>query len=167
MDPSSSRWPMLGRLKRAVKKLSILLAINSDHTNRSSWRLASIIQAVVPIRKPNRQLSFDDRPGLIAYSEIRDSNSVVDGAGEGASSSPGTDDQSLQRTVSSPISNQHLVQRTLSFPMEDDIDKRAEMFIADFYNQLRLQRQISLQLPYRRADSFDSSLSPTSSPSPP
>lgn len=54
------------------------------------------------------------------------------------------------------------ISRTTSFPSssEDDIDKRAEMFIANFYRQLRIERQVSLELRYCRGDSFDSA-SPT------
>ncbi|XP_039050672.1 uncharacterized protein LOC120191852 [Hibiscus syriacus] len=38
--------------------------------------------------------------------------------------------------------------RTVSYRSEDDIDVRAEMFIANFHRQLRMERQVSLQFKY-------------------
>jgi len=69
-----------------------------------------------------QQLSFNNRPGLMmCSSEETDS--------EGS------------------ISPSPCLQRTISFPSdEDDIDKRSEIFIANFRRQLLLERQISLQL---------------------
>ncbi|KAJ0534072.1 hypothetical protein HanRHA438_Chr09g0396991 [Helianthus annuus] len=54
----------------------------------------------------------------------------------------------LQKTRSFPL------QRTTSFPEEDDVDKRAERFISNFYRQLKMERQFSLQ---RKDTSFESS----------
>ncbi|KAF5790618.1 hypothetical protein HanXRQr2_Chr09g0385311 [Helianthus annuus] len=54
----------------------------------------------------------------------------------------------LQKTRSFPL------QRTTSFPEEDDVDKRAERFISNFYRQLKMERQVSLQ---RKHTSFESS----------
>ncbi|GAB4853580.1 hypothetical protein Ancab_017771 [Ancistrocladus abbreviatus] len=56
--------------------------------------------------------------------------------------------------------------QTRSGLSDEDIDKRAEMFIANFYHQLRLERQISLDLRYCRANSFNSTPSSSSTPSP-
>lgn len=97
--------------------------------NVNRWKLASIIGAL----SGKRRLSFNDRPGLRACID-HDSDSNDSGSGSGRS-----------------------LQRTISFPSDqDDIDKRAEMFIANFYRQLKMERQISLELRYARADSFDS-----------
>jgi hypothetical protein len=38
---------------------------------------------------------------------------------------------------------------------DDDIDQRAEQFIANFYRQLQMERQVSLQLRYVRRNSWD------------
>ncbi|KAI3446650.1 hypothetical protein Pfo_003315 [Paulownia fortunei] len=120
------RWLLLGRLKRAVKKIKFLLNFN---VNR--WKLASIIGA----SSSKRRLSFNDRPGLRAcVEEDPDPN----------------DDPGSSRGL----------QRTISYPSEDDIDKRADAFIANFYKQLQYERQISLELRYYRGNSFDSSKSP-------
>ncbi|XP_027070020.1 uncharacterized protein [Coffea arabica] len=97
--------------------------------NVNRWKLASIIGAS-PVK---RRLSFNDRPGLRACID-HDSDSIDSGSAR---------ERSLQRTISCPSD-------------EDDIDKRAEMFIANFYRQLKIERQISLELRYARADSFDS-----------
>lgn len=46
--------------------------------------------------------------------------------------------------------------RTISYSSEDDIDKRAELFIANFHKQLQIERQISLQLRYSNSISSSS-----------
>lgn len=48
-----------------------------------------------------------------------------------------------------------LIQMTAS----DDIDRRAEVFIANFYERIRMERQISLELRYHRCDSLERTLS--------
>ncbi|CAK9169431.1 unnamed protein product [Ilex paraguariensis] len=118
-------WLLLGRLKRAVKKIKFLL--NFDI---SRWKLAAAIGA----SSSKRQLSFNGRPGLTACTDDPDPND------SGSS---------------------HGLQRTMSVRSEDDIDKRAELFIANFKKQLQFERQISLQLRYCRGNSFESA-----SPSP-
>lgn len=95
--------------------------------NVNRWKLASIIGA----SSSNRRLSFNDRPGLRACMDDSDSNDSGSARGR------------LQRTISYPSD-------------EDDIDKRADMFIANFHRQLRIERQISLELRYTRGNSIDS-----------
>ncbi|KAK3000174.1 hypothetical protein RJ639_023647 [Escallonia herrerae] len=85
--------------------------------NLNRWRLASIIGA----SSSKRRLSFNDRPGLTAAC---------------------TDDTGLNEDTGSA----HSLQRTVSCPSEDDIDKRADLFISNFYRQLRIERQVSLEL---------------------
>ena len=80
-----------------------------------------------------RQISFNDRPGLMmctASSDETDSEGLVSPA-------------------------HHSLQRTISCPSDDDIDKRAEMFISNFRRQLNMERQISLQLRYCSQNSFE------------
>ncbi|KAL3841033.1 hypothetical protein ACJIZ3_025624 [Penstemon smallii] len=119
------RWLLIGRLKRAVKKIKFLLDFN---VNR--WKLASMIGA----SSSKRRLSFNERPGLSSCIEDSDSSNGQDSA------------RGLQRTI--------------SYPSEDDIDKRADAFIANFYKQLQFERQISLEVRYYRGNSFDSATSP-------
>ncbi|GAB4853579.1 hypothetical protein Ancab_017770 [Ancistrocladus abbreviatus] len=103
-----------------------------------SWRFVSLIRG--SIGKKPRRLSFSDRPGLRACTD--------DDGGAGAHTSP------------------TLLTRTTSCLSDEDIDKKAEKFIANFYLQQRLQRQISLELRYCRASSFDLTPSSSSTPSP-
>ncbi|KAL8460196.1 hypothetical protein ACS0TY_031146 [Phlomoides rotata] len=124
---AEDRWTLLGKLKRAVKKISFLLSFNLI----STWKLTSIITT----SSSNRRLSFNDRPGLRACVD----ESALD---EDSGSS-----RTLQRTTSCPSSE----------VIDDDIDRRADAFIANFYKQLRFERQISLQLRYYRGNTFDSS----------
>ncbi|KAL2232809.1 uncharacterized protein LOC105155682 [Sesamum indicum] len=122
------RWSLVGRLKRAVKKIKFLLDFN---VNR--WKLASMIGRT---SSRKRRLSFNDRPGLRAcMEEDQDPNDHDPGSSRG-------------------------LHRTISYPSEDDIDKRADAFIANFHRQLRFERQISLELRYYRGNSFDSATSP-------
>ncbi|CAI9098521.1 OLC1v1035186C1 [Oldenlandia corymbosa var. corymbosa] len=128
-DSSNKNWSLLGRLRGAVKKIRVLL--NFD-LNR--FKLASLISGA-SFKRQQKRLSFNDRPGLTAF---------VDGGQDSDSNgSGGSAGRALQRTISCPSD-------------QEDIDKRAEMFIANFYKQLKMERQISLQLRYTRGYSFDS-----------
>ncbi|XAR51180.1 hypothetical protein NMG60_11005736 [Bertholletia excelsa] len=141
------KWILLGRLRRAVRKIRFLLNFNLNR-----WRLASMIGTA----SGKRRLSFSDRPGLI------------DGAASGKNrlsfnDRPGliqcADD--LDLSDDSPCSSQgRSLSRTSSCPSEDDINKKADIFISNFYRQLQLERQISLDLRYCRGDSVQS-LSPS------
>ncbi|KAG8372387.1 hypothetical protein BUALT_Bualt12G0060900 [Buddleja alternifolia] len=79
--------------------------------------LASIIGA----SSSKRRLSFNDRPGLTDCMD--DDLDPNDGPGSARG-----------------------LQRTISYPSEDDVDNRADAFIANFYKQLKIERQISLEL---------------------
>ncbi|KAL8488860.1 hypothetical protein ACS0TY_024966 [Phlomoides rotata] len=117
---------LVGRLKRAVKKIKFLLDFNANR-----WKLMSIIGA----SSSKRRLSFADRPGLPACFDDPEWN----------------DDPGSARSM----------QRTTSYPSDqDDVDKRADAFITNFYKQLQIERQISLELKYYRGNSFNSTTSP-------
>ncbi|KAF7806620.1 cotton fiber protein [Senna tora] len=121
---------LLSRLRTAVQRVRLLL---SSTVLSRSWRIASVIRRA---SLPKRRFSFnDDRTaGLMLCSDETGS----DGSGSGSF-------RGLQRTMSFPNSD------------DDDIDKRAERFIANFRRQLQMERQISLQLRYyRRGNSFQS-----------
>ncbi|OMP05665.1 hypothetical protein CCACVL1_01854 [Corchorus capsularis] len=113
---------LLGRLRRAVKKVKFLLNFNMNR-----WRIANMIGA-----RSSRRLSFTDKPGLRAC--------VAD---------------DLYDSDDSSSHSSRRLSRTTSYPSEDDIDKRAEMFIANFHKQLQIERQVSLQLKYLRGNSFN------------
>ncbi|XP_057965339.1 uncharacterized protein LOC131155908 [Malania oleifera] len=127
---------LMSRLRRAVKKLTFLLSFS---VNR--WNLASVLGGVSTYGG-RRRLSFRDRPGLRACT-------YGDEAETGSDSGSGSDSDSYSGRL----------ERTRSSPMEEDIDKRAEMFIANFYRQLQIEKQVSLELHYCRGNSF-SSVSP-------
>ncbi|CAK9329833.1 unnamed protein product [Citrullus colocynthis] len=91
-----------------------------------SWRLAAMLGRT---SSRNLRLSFNERPGLKACTE-----DIIEE--ESVSSSRG-------------------LQRTTSYASEDDVDMRAEAFIANFYRQLRIERQVSLELQYCRGNSFN------------
>lgn len=119
LDMGIDNWLPLGRLRRAVKKVRLLLNLNMNR-----WRIASMIRR----SSGKHSMSFNERPGLMGCTDETD-----------YFSSP---DRGLQRTI--------------SYPGEEDINKRADMFIANFYNQLRIERQVSLELRYGKNDSFKS-----------
>ncbi|CAA0819369.1 Unknown protein [Striga hermonthica] len=126
---ANERWLLLEKLKRAVKKINFLINFNLN-----KWKLASIIG----VSSGKKRLSFNNRPGLRAC----------------------VDDEGPLEPNNSGSSNGRSLQRTISYPSsEDDINKRAEAFIANFYKQLQYERQISLELRYYRGDSFGSSSS--------
>lgn len=142
-------WSLLGKLKRAVKKITFLLNFDIN-----KWKLASYM--IGKRLHHHHQLSFNEKilqkqpTGLNVICMDDDDQDLVKNANYDYLSSS-----------SSRNSFKGGIQRTMSYPSsEDDIDKRAEMFIANFYNQLRLERQISLELRYCRGNSFGSSTSP-------
>ncbi|XP_044472256.1 uncharacterized protein LOC123200933 [Mangifera indica] len=127
----TNSWSLLSRLKMAVKKVKVLLNFNLNR-----WRIASMIGA----SSSNRLFSFNDHPGLRACT---------------------VDDMESSWDETSSISRSGSLHRTISYPSDQDvIDKRAEMFIANFHKQLQIERQISLELRYCRGNSFGSSVSP-------
>ncbi|MED6196660.1 hypothetical protein PIB30_049528 [Stylosanthes scabra] len=123
---SQQQQSLLSRLKRAVQKVRFLL---SSTIISRTWHAVSLIRAS---SLSKGQLSFNDRPGLKICSSSDNETDSSEGSGRG-----------LQRTISYPSGD------------EDDINKRAEMFIANFRKQLRMERQISLQLRYQREHSFE------------
>lgn len=142
---------MLDKLRNAVKKVQVLLNINLN-----IWRLASILGKNGPLTR-RQTLSFNDRPGLRACTDdYNDYSSSISTNGEyrqlsgSFSSSPSPS--------SSRSSSSRRIERTTSCPSEDDIDKRAEMFINNFRRRLVMERQASLQLRYVRGNSFDQNL---------
>ncbi|XP_050217813.1 uncharacterized protein LOC126668669 [Mercurialis annua] len=92
--------------------------------NLRNWRIASILGNAS--KRPQRRLkSFNDTVGL--HGCIED-----------------VEMSDRNRTL----------QRTRSCASDEDIDQRAEVFIANFRRQLLLERQVSLQIRYNRGNSF-------------
>lgn len=142
---------MLEKLRNAVKKVKILLNFNLN-----IWRLASIMGNNGSLTR-TRTISFNDtRPGLRAWTDDHDDyNSSI---------STNENSQSFGSSSSSPSpsssrsSSSRKIERTTSCPSEDDIDKKAEIFINNFRRRLVIERQASLQLRYLRGNSFDQNL---------
>ncbi|KAL5782900.1 hypothetical protein ACOSP7_007929 [Xanthoceras sorbifolium] len=128
-------WPttLRRRFKTAVKKLNFVLNFLKES---SKWRrLASICGGVATL-SGRRRWSFNDRHvvGLQHcidddYQQESDESSSV---------------RALQRTTS-----------YVNYSSDDDIDRRAEIFISNFRRRLLYERQVSLQLRYDRRNSFN------------
>ncbi|XP_076898782.1 uncharacterized protein LOC143552450 [Bidens hawaiensis] len=143
---NNNKWHLLRTLKTVINKVTFFV------NNNVNWS-----QPVSTFTGGNhRPLSFGERLGLTAIvssSDDDEDNDNMEFCDSGSSS------RGLKKTKS------FHVQRTTSFPEEDDVDKRAEMFIENFYRQLHYERQVSLQLRYKRSDtSFGSSDSNSCSP---
>lgn len=124
-EKKKKKSSLLSRLRVAVQKVKLLL--NATVLSHA-WHAATILRGV---SLSKRQISFNDRPGLMM-----------------CTASDETDSEDL-------VSPAHSLQRTISCPSDDDIDKRAEMFINNFRRQLKMERQISLQLRYCRENSLE------------
>ncbi|URE07213.1 hypothetical protein MUK42_19391 [Musa troglodytarum] len=128
--------PLLSLLRRAIQKVSFLLSFDATRWMASSLKRSPLV---------SRRLSLTARPSLLDCTD--------DGGYEAASSS-----STLSRTVSllsSPASRTTSpgseASRSLSGASSgDDINQRADRFIENFYRQLRMERQVSLQLRYCR-----------------
>ncbi|GKD32551.1 RNA-directed DNA polymerase, eukaryota, reverse transcriptase zinc-binding domain protein [Tanacetum coccineum] len=136
---SNNRWYLLNKLKNVVKKVTFLM-----NSNINKWRIVSSFKGGGVGRR--RLSSFNERLGLTM---------IVSSSDDELEEEVVCDSGSCARELKSTKSFR--VERTRSFPQEDDIDKRAEMFIENFYRQLRMERQVSLQLRYTRDPSFGSS----------
>ncbi|KAG2699874.1 hypothetical protein I3760_07G208800 [Carya illinoinensis] len=117
-DQSWLVLPACGRLKKAVRKLKFFIRLNLRRL-----RLDSILGCT---SNRVRRLSFNDRWGLLhgrCCIEVIDEDEKSDGN-------------------CSVIGVQRA---TPCFASDDDIDGRAEIFIANFRRHLRLERQVSLE----------------------
>ncbi|CAL8996663.1 unnamed protein product [Prunus brigantina] len=109
---------LVSHLKRAVKKLNLILL--GFKLNR--WKLASILACTN--RASARQcLSFNDRSGL--HGCIEDDKADAN--------------RCLRRVLSTRTHDR-------ASDDGDDVDHRADVFIANFRRQLRFERQVSLEL---------------------
>ncbi|RWV98389.1 hypothetical protein GW17_00038770 [Ensete ventricosum] len=134
--------PLLSRLRGAIHKVRFLLSFDA-----TKWIAISSFKRSSPV--PPRLLTFTARPGLLDctddYYDARSSFAVsrtmspCSPASTTASPGPGT-----SRSISDASSG-------------DDIDQRAERFIDNFYRQLRMERQVSLELSYCRETSLERS----------
>ncbi|OEL14326.1 hypothetical protein BAE44_0024655 [Dichanthelium oligosanthes] len=148
------RSSILGSLREAIRKVRFLISFSATR-----WMLLTSVGA----RRgtPRRGLSFDARPpGLLDVEGGIGSPAASSSSGTSRSASMGTaTTRSLSRASSSAASPRVLTRTpsgASSSPAgDDDIDQRAEQFIRNFYEQLRMERQVSLRLPYVRGNSWD------------
>ncbi|CAI0451359.1 unnamed protein product [Linum tenue] len=135
------RWVLFGRLKRAVSKLRVILKFDFH-----VWRLASSLLRSSSSIGPSRVISFGDRPGLTAAYEDYDEAAAADSDSGYWYSPPPPAAADASAAAPKKVELRRAISRR--FSMEDDIDDRAEMFIANFRRQLQIERQISLDLKY-------------------
>ncbi|KAG2299631.1 hypothetical protein Bca4012_011202 [Brassica carinata] len=109
---------LLDRLRQAVNKVKFVLSFKIN----SLWGLVPMLGSS---SSSSLRFSFNDRPGLAAAC-----------AEENEQDSTGSSKGALYRAGSYDPSS------------DEDIDNKAEMFIANFYKQLKIERQISLELKY-------------------
>ncbi|CAO2202045.1 unnamed protein product [Urochloa humidicola] len=152
------RSSILGSLREAIKKVRFLLSFSATR-----WMLLTSARGSAPAAR--RALSFGDaRPGLLDVEGSIVSSPASSRTSRSASMGTAST-RSLSRT-SSAASPPQVLTRTSSAasparssssasPGDPDIDQRAEQFIANFYRQLQMERQVSLQLRYVRGNSWD------------
>ncbi|XVE71347.1 hypothetical protein DITRI_Ditri10aG0143700 [Diplodiscus trichospermus] len=119
----------MGRFKKAVKKIKTcrLLKINSLlRLNLIKWRISCFLRSASARRRLS--LSFNDRLGL-----------------QGC----------IEDEASSERGSVRALQRVTSYASDDDVNKRAELFISNFRRHLLLERQVSLELRYCRTRSLE------------
>lgn len=128
----------MGRFKKAVKKINSLLRFSL-----TKWRIINCFLKSTS-GKRLQSLSFNDRLGLRGC--------IEDDQQYNSNELRGSSVRALQRVTSYGGASS-----------DDDVDKRAELFISNFRRQLWFERQVSLELRYCRTRSleFDRDQSPT------
>ena len=152
---NKKRSSILGSLREAIRKVRFLLSFSATR-----WML---LTSAAPARR--RGLSFGPRPGLL---DLDVEGGVVSPAGSSRTSRSASMGTATTRSLSrgSSAASPGGPRRTASSSSssgrspassagDDDIDQRAEQFIANFYRQLQMERQVSLQLRYVRGNSWD------------
>ncbi|XP_051204922.1 uncharacterized protein [Lolium perenne] len=151
---------LLGTLRTAVNKVRFLLSFRATR-----WILTSIAgrsPGAAGNAATQRRLSFGSRqPSLLDAEDDRSSPSTSTSAGPSRTASLGattvsrTSSAAYSRSASSGAETSSSTSGSGSSPAgDDDIDRRAELFIANFYRHIQMERQVSLQLRYCRADSM-------------
>ncbi|XP_062196025.1 uncharacterized protein LOC133899103 [Phragmites australis] len=153
MESPKKRSSILGSLRTAIKKVRFLLSFSATR-----WMLLSSISRRAGT--PRRGISFSSpRPSLLDVDGSIMPPSPASSRATSRSASMGTaTTRSVSRTSSA--ASPGLLARTSSGGSpagDDDIDRRAEQFIANFHRQLQMERQVSLQLRYIRGNSRESS----------
>ncbi|KAM0914887.1 hypothetical protein ACQ4PT_011222 [Festuca glaucescens] len=161
MEPQNEKRPasLLGTLRTAVNKVRFLLSFRATR-----WILTSIAgrtrAGTDGAAAAQRRLSFGSRqPSLLDAGDDGSSPSASSTAGPSRTASLGattvsrTSSAAYSRSASSGAASPSTSGSGSSPAGDDDIDRRAELFIANFYRHIQMERQVSLQLRYCRADS--------------
>ncbi|KAL0916689.1 hypothetical protein M5K25_014218 [Dendrobium thyrsiflorum] len=135
MAPSSLH--LLSRLRQTITKVRFLLSFNLRQ-----WLLSSTATA-----SRRRRLSLDSQPLSPGLLDATDELSYYWFDPVISSPPPPTKpsssiSQPLTRTISRAMSGSSAASST------DDINQRADDFIENFYRQLKMERQVSLELRY-------------------
>ncbi|CAL9103333.1 unnamed protein product [Musa acuminata var. zebrina] len=134
--------PLLSRLRGAIHKVRFLLSFDA-----TKWIAISSFKRSSPV--PPRPLTFTARPSLLdCTDDYYDARSSFALSRTMSPCSPAL-------TTPSPVPE--ISRSTSDASSGDDIDRRAERFIENFYRQLRMERQVSLELSYRREKSLERS----------
>ncbi|KQJ98512.1 uncharacterized protein LOC100846517 [Brachypodium distachyon] len=168
MEPGKRPASLLGTLRTAVKKVRFLLSFSATR-----WILSSIAgRSHAQSAASPRRLSFSLRQPSLLDAEDRWSPPVAQ-SGPSRTASLGSTGSVISRTSSAAASVE--LSRSASATSsrstgasspssssgDDDIDRRAEQFIANFYKHIQMERQVSLQLRYCRADSMQERTPPS------
>ncbi|KAK8918245.1 hypothetical protein KSP39_PZI020982 [Platanthera zijinensis] len=145
---SPGRFHLLNRLRQTVAKVRFLLSFNLRQ-----WLLSASPSS------RRRRIPLDSRPSSPGLLDITDISDDLGFYLFGTSSPPMRPSSSLSNTGSSTalspppprIASPPLMKSMSRLPSgssaaSDDINQRADDFIENFYRQLRMERQISLQL---------------------
>ncbi|KAL6661581.1 hypothetical protein ACP70R_000965 [Stipagrostis hirtigluma subsp. patula] len=164
-EPSKKQRPsssILGTLRAAIKKVRFLLSFSATR-----WMLLSSLargggagagatpRRVISFNPPRSPSLLDADDGGIASPSPASSRTSRSASLETATT------RSVSRTSSRASTSPEVLTRTSSGGSgspasgDDDINRRADEFIANFYRQLRMERQVSLQLRYVRGNSWD------------
>ncbi|XP_029117966.1 uncharacterized protein [Elaeis guineensis] len=144
MAVKNSRF--LGRLRRIIQKVRFLLSLN---TNR--WFLSSVVGLSPGPRRPGSKV----QQGLLDCTTGAAEDYYEVGSQFGLSRTT-----SSTSGVSRTTSLESEISRTTSDASAgDDIDKRAEIFIANFYRHIQMERQVSLELRYCNEKTLESTRS--------
>ncbi|KAM3411062.1 hypothetical protein ACQJBY_002978 [Aegilops geniculata] len=158
-EKASRPASLLGTLRTAVKKVRFLLSfsatrwiINSIAGRRSAPSATAPLRLSFGSRRPGLLDAEDDDGSPASSSTTGPSRTVSLGSGGVSRTSSAVAASEYSRSASSGATSSS--SGGSSPAGDDDIDRRAEQFIANFYKHIQMERQVSLQLRYCRVDSL-------------
>ncbi|KAH7688156.1 hypothetical protein IHE45_03G013800 [Dioscorea alata] len=130
---------VLKKLRRAIKKVMFLLSFNAKKFLISS-----------SLKSPNlaKLISFKDQPSLI-HCYTTDEDEFYEVGSSLSVSRTSSSASEISRTISSASTT------ASSSSSGDDINVKAEAFIANFYKHIQMEREVSLNLRYCKPSDDD------------